>query len=74
LLRCEGIEASPEGKVKLNMLAASSSDFAIGNASIVRRDAARHFPPHWTVDPLLAHILTEDVEIAGWGTFRVGGA
>ena len=31
MLRCEGIEASPEGKVKLNMLAASSSDFAIGN-------------------------------------------
>jgi hypothetical protein len=30
LLRCEGIEASPEGKVKLNMLAASSRDFAIG--------------------------------------------
>ena len=34
----------------------------------------RRFPPPWSVDPLLAHMLTEDLEVHGRVTFRVGGA
>ena len=47
-----------------------------GNAAPARRSVvtARRFPPPWTFDPLLAHILTEGLGVHGRGTFRVGGA
>ena len=52
----------------------ASALLAVDRPSFGKDVPARRFPPPWTVDPLLAHILTEDLEVHGWGTFRVGGA